>query len=113
MSNRIEITKGGSKLINVFMIRESTNEPLDLTTATQIEAIFRKSDRTLLTLNLTSGITRVNDVGGKFRVTLTPAQTLELEENERQDWEVAVTFSATEKYIRTFREGLDVGPRLS
>jgi hypothetical protein len=109
---KIEVISGQTKIINVYAFKKSTNEPLDLTAATQIEAVFKKSDDTLLTLNLSGGVSRVSDLGGKFRVTISTTNTGALKQDEKQDWEIAITF-ASEKYIYQFKECLDVNPRIS
>jgi hypothetical protein len=110
-AQKLEIIAGATKEINVYLMKKSTSEPLDLTAATQIEAVFKKADDTLLTLNLSSGVSRVSDLGGKFKVTLTTTNSALLKLDERQDFEVAVTF-ASSKYIVQFKECLDVIQRM-
>lgn len=108
----IEIIKGATKTFNVYLIKKSDNEPLNITDATEIEALFCKNDSTLLTKSLGSGVSKIHEVGGKIQVSLDSTDTEDLLEDERQDFEIAVTFPS-DKYIIQFKERLNVYARLS
>ena len=112
MSGSIEIIQGSTKKFYVYLTKISNSEPLDLSDATQIEALFHKEDGSLLTLNLSSGISVTSALGGKIQVSLSTSNTEDLKEDERQDIEIVVTLP-TDTHIVHALEKLNVYSRLN
>lgn len=70
------ITQGEEKVLNVPVTYETTGLPVDITSASEIIAAFKKSDNTVLQKKLTtSGIVILNGPGGIFQILLSATDT--------------------------------------
>lgn len=64
------------KVLDIRLTSQKTKDPFDLTSATEIEAIFINADNTYLIKKLTlAGIVLISGPGGHFQVILTSAET--------------------------------------
>ena len=108
---RICITQGETKDINVCIISKDTKKAFDLTGVTGVKAIFEKADGTTLEKTLGSGVVVVSEPRGEIKISLTTADTLLLKVGESQDFEIELTFP-TKVVIAQVLESLDVKARL-
>ena len=107
--NRIKIVRGSDREFNVRIIDQDTKEPFDLTTVTDtdIKAEFVKSDLSCLSLTGSASITIVSALGGKIKITMTPADTLALKVGLGQSFELEITKTAKLSIVQ-FEGCLDV-----
>ena len=109
MASRSEIIRGQTKTLYALLKYKDSKEPLDLSTASEINAYFDKDDGSILDLTKTTGeITIVSAAGGKIKIVISSANTLLMKEDERQDWEVKVTLAGPIVHKVQFLESLDV-----
>lgn len=78
----MEIIKGASKDFNVSLVRESNGKPYDLTGVLDLGVALKSVKEYLVVKESVSGITRVNDLYGEFKVSLTKEQTLLLDNSQ-------------------------------
>ena len=108
--NPIEIIQGGETSFIARFTDVATGDPLDLTNIDTLTTCFKKDDRTELTLGIGTGITIVNAVLGKIRVTLTSTQTATLALVEAATLEVTVTMLTEEPFKKQVQQAYSVIP---
>ena len=91
-TNTIEINRGEDKTISL-RIRDSVNDPIDLTTLSAATATF-KGETSDVSVTLGSGITVENAVLGKIQVVLTETQSALLKVGNNQDFSICLEFGA-------------------
>ena len=70
------VIQGEDKTLGIRLKSSTSGDPYDLTAATEIEAVFLKTDNTCLHKKLTTGgIVLVSGPGGYFQVLLTDTET--------------------------------------
>ena len=74
------IVQGEDKVLDIVLRKQLPNgslgDPVDLTAATEIEAILLNTDGTFLEKKLTtSGITLISGPGGHFQISISAAQS--------------------------------------
>lgn len=92
----IKFSQGEDVEITV-RLRESTGDPLDLTTATDIHTCFLNLDGTKLALSVGSGVSVVSAVLGKILITVTAAQSALLRPVVNGDLEVTVDMPSNKR----------------
>lgn len=85
------IVQGEDKTLYLRVVDKLTQDPLDLTNASQITARFKNADASVLSVNLSSGVAIVAATSGKISVSLTLAQTALLLARENQSFEIEIT----------------------
>lgn len=107
----VKIVQGEDKTVNL-RLRDENGDPFDITGATPLKAIFKKTDGTLLEKGLGTGVVIVNGPAGKLTVDLEDADTALLKVGEFQDFEVEINIG-TAKTIVQFQKALTVRRRLA
>ena len=70
------IYQGADKTLDIFLTSQTSGDPVDITAATEIEAIFLNTDGTFLEKKLTTaGIAIISGPGGHFQIYLAAADT--------------------------------------
>lgn len=101
------IIKGEDKNL-VLKFTDENGDLLDLTTITEINAKFAKSDGSILERKLSlTEVSVLSALGGKIQVTLTDANTALLKSGQRQSFTVVLDFGATRRVVN-FNNALDV-----
>lgn len=109
----VKIIKGSDREFGIFITIEETGEPFDLTGASEIRAIFLKSDdvSTLVKTMTGGGITVVAACAGKIKVLLDETDTAALKTGELQGFEVEVQIGVITSIIQ-FSESLTIIDRM-
>ena len=94
-TNTIEINQGEDKTISL-RVRDSVNDPVDLTTLTAAIATFTGTSGNV-TVSLGSGITVVSAVLGKLSIVLTEVETAALKVGNNQDFCLDLIFGTDTK----------------
>jgi len=90
----------------------NSGEPFDLTGASEIKALFKKEDDTILTKTLSgSAITIVSATTGKIKVLLTDADTSLLAVGDGQPFEIEIIIGTITSIVQ-FIETLNVRDRV-
>lgn len=98
----LKIIRGENKLITVTLV-DVTNQPIDLTGVTEVDAVFLKEDGSCLHKKLSlAEITLISEPGGKFSIILLPADTqlLKLSSDEYSDIEIRYTIAGVITYVQ-------------
>lgn len=91
----------GSKASFIVRLRDSNDDPVNLTGLTAAETCFLKSDGTELTLGLSTGIAvSGNPLLGKLLISLTAAQTSLLDTQDPGVLELSFTISGDPIKVR-------------
>lgn len=70
------VIMGEDKFLDVKLLSQLSGDPIDLSAATEIQAILLKADSTYLIKKLsTAGITLVSGPGGHFQIILTQIES--------------------------------------
>jgi len=110
---KINLVKGEDKEIFVIIENEETQEPLDISTASEIKAIFQGASNTLITRKLSlAEIVIVSGIGGKFKIKLTETNTASFRAGNDLDFETEIQIG-TNTYIIQFLKSLTVKERIS
>lgn len=90
----VKIIQGGYKQFVVRLRDQSSDDPIDLTSATEITVCLKNADETDLELTLTDlEISLVSGPLGKFLVTVTSAQSALLKVLDNASMQVSYTLS--------------------
>lgn len=89
----VEIIQGGFKSFVVRLRDAESGDPIDLSSATEIEVCLKNADDSDLKLNLSSGVTLVSGPLGKFQVSASGAQSALLKVQDNADMQVSYTIS--------------------
>ena len=107
MATVLNIIRGSDREFTVKVSMQSPcdttgcGEPFDLTGATEIKALFRKDDDTVLTVTLTGGdITILSATSGKIKVFLSDANTALLKVGEAQSFELEIQISTITSIVQ-------------
>lgn len=108
----IEILAGSSRTLTI-RLQDAEGDPVDVSTATAIKALFKpNSGSTLLERTLADSQIAVANGREKITVTLSAAFTATMLIDEDQDFEVEATIAGL-TYVWRFKEALTVSSRLS
>jgi hypothetical protein len=108
-----DVIQGEDKSLVVHLVDAETEEPVDLTSATEIKARFRKADGTVLQKLLsTAGVAVVSIAGAKIEITLTEADTALLLLGSKQDFEVESQVGTTTTIVK-FPRSLTVEAKIA
>jgi hypothetical protein len=103
-STKPVIIQGEDKSLAIRLVDGKTSLPYDISAATEVAALFRNTDSTILTKLLsTSGISIVSGPGGAINVLLTAANTKLLALSDIgsfSSFEVHVTIAGKINYIQ-------------
>lgn len=109
------IVTGEDKNVDVRLTNSISGDPFDLTSATEIDAIFLKNDGTCLHKKLSlSEIVILSALGGKFQIILTAADTEDLAlspDNGYSNIEIRITI-ASKITIVLLKNVIKVVPKL-
>lgn len=109
----LKIIKGADKEFVVRIVREDTEEPLDLTGIQNAKAVFLADDGTALIKDSVSGtdVTVLSPAtSGKIKFILSDADTVLLKSGEEQSFEIEVTIADITSIVQ-FKEVLFVYER--
>ena len=112
-SGLLNLVQGEDRNFNLRLVTRESELPLDLTTASAINARFLKQDGTVLVKVLGQGTTVASATGGKVNVVLTAADTAALKKGEGQDFEVEIVLGTGPGLLTVvqFLRALNVYPR--
>ncbi len=97
----LHIIKGSDREFCVRVVVQDTQEPFDLTGASEIRALFRKSDDSTLTKTMTSGaISIVSACVGKMKIILNEVDTASLKAGENQSFEVEIQIGSITSIVQ-------------
>lgn len=86
------IVTGEDFALDVFMTKDSTNQPFDLSGATEIIAVLPNNDGSFLEKKLTTGgIVLVSGPGGNFTILGTPVESKLLKPNNATSLDIRIT----------------------
>lgn len=106
-SRRAVIISGEDYDLSLKITSKLTKDGFDLSNASGIEACFLQADGSLLTKDLTNGITITNPTCGKMVVSLTNSDTGLLKQGLRLDFDVKITIGSIIKKVAFIGE-LDI-----
>ena len=90
----LHIIRGSDREFTIRVTIESSCDsgaPFDLSSATEIKALFSNADGSVLTVTMTGGqIVILNGCAGKIKVSLTDLQTALLNVGEAQSFELEI-----------------------
>lgn len=98
----IRVVQGEDKTIDL-KIRDSDNDPFDLTGYTTIVAKFKNTDGSLLSLAVGTGVTVLSAVLGRLQLNLSDAQTALLKAGEFLDFELQITIGTSTRIVQFLR----------
>lgn len=98
----VKVVQGEDKIIDL-KIRDENGDPYDLTGYSAIEAKFKNTDGTLLTLAVGTGVTVVSAILGRIQLSLTDLQTAELKAGDFMDFEVKITIGTSTQIVQFLR----------
>lgn len=101
------VIQGADKIFNIFVKDPQTGLTVDLTSATNIELVFRNADGTLLTLSVGSGITLITSPQVGLSVVIASAQTTLLYLGCDQTFKLMFTLASRNNII-LFKNALNV-----
>lgn len=109
----LKIVKGEDKTWEVTLPDETCKDKdLDLTGATEITAVFEKTDGTTLSVTMTgAAITVVAAKAGRISITLSDTNTALLKARDDGSYEIAVDIGAVKKIFQ-FEQELEIVERL-
>lgn len=107
----ISVITGEDRSMILRIVDKLTQEPLDITGATAINARFKNADQSVLTKTLTAGVTIVNGPAGKVKVDLAVEETTLLNVRDDQDFEVEFVI-AGKKTVVQFLKSISVKSRV-
>lgn len=114
-SKAISVIRGSDREIDIRISAAGpcgAGDPFDLSSASAIKALFRKSDETVLTVSIVSGgVSVVSAVAGKIKIILSDTDTSSLLVGDAQSFEVEILVGAN-TYIVQFKNKLNVVDRV-
>lgn len=109
---KANVIKGSDRDLIVRVKVKETDEPFDLSSASEIIAYFRKSDDTFLERKLSlSQIEIINACAGKLKIILDDASTSLLHVGDDQDFEIEIQIGTVTSIVQ-FLESLNVIDRV-
>ena len=103
----VSIQQGEDKTI-IVRVKNSDNDPIDLSSASAITATFQNTDGTELECTLGDQISLVSGVLGKFQIELSATETAALLQGTNMDLPISYTI-ASKKKIKCIERVLSVG----
>lgn len=110
MSELIQIIKGDDVKIDVSIKNEDLT-PYDLSSVTAATACFINADDSSLSLTLGSGVSVLDAVAGKLRVSISDTESALLKANEEASFEVQIDESGDKQSFQ-FIESLCIKERI-
>lgn len=97
----LHIIRGSDREFCARIVIQDTGEPFDLTGASEIRALFRKEDETVLTKTMTSGaISILSACTGKMKIILNDTDTSSLLVGENQSFEVEIQIGSITSIVQ-------------
>lgn len=107
----ITVITGEDRSMILRVVDKLTQEPLDVTAATAINARFKNANQTILTKTLSLGVTIVSGPAGKIKVDLSVAETALLNVRDDQDFEVEFVIAGKTTVVQ-FLKAISVKSRV-
>lgn len=97
----LHVIRGSDREFVVRIVVQETGEPFDLTGASEIRALFRKDDDSVLTKAMTDGsIVILSACTGKMKITLNETDTASLKVGETQSFEVEIQIGSITSIVQ-------------